>query len=287
MTLLGLDYAGGRPGGRAITAAGYQFVVRYLSDGGPGLPGKLLTLAEYQDLQAHGIRVVANWETLADRMRAGYGAGVADAQRADGQVRAVGHPTDRPVYFSADWDATPAEQAEIDDYLRGCASVIGPDRVGVYGGYWVVSRCLDNDTARWAWQTGAWSGGQREQRAHMYQRIGYATVGGIQCDVNEALQPDYGQHPVGDVPPVPDPVIGPSVIPFMNYGDTSDAVRRLQVFLNRVYPAYSHLPVTGYYGDMTRSVIREFQRRVGIVGADGRNVGVLTKARLFEAGFRG
>ncbi|MGH3673654.1 MAG: glycoside hydrolase domain-containing protein [Pseudonocardiaceae bacterium] len=192
--MLGLDYAGGRPGGAAIAAAGYGFVCRYLSDGGPGLPGKLLTAAEYADLMAHGVAVVVNWETTADRMKGGRAAGVADADRAGMQTLGVGHPQDRPIYFSADWDATPADQAAIDEYLRGAASVIGPTRVGVYGSYYVCKRCLDGRTAAWAWQTGAWSGGQRESRAHIYQRIGFASVGGVQCDVNEALIPDFGQH---------------------------------------------------------------------------------------------
>lgn len=88
-------------------------------------------------------------------------------------------------------------------------------------------------------------------------------------------------------PPTPDPGVGPSVIPFMNYGETSDAVRHLQAFMNRVFPSYSHLPVTGFYGDMTSQVIKEFQRRVGIGGGDGRNVGPLTRAKLFEHGYRG
>lgn len=216
--MLGLDYSGGRPGGAAIRAAGYDFVVRYLSKGGPALPGKLLTAAEYLDLMVHGVAVVVNWETTADRMRGGYQAGVIDAQRADAQVRAVGHPTARPILFSADWDATPGDQVAIDAYLRGAASVIGAARVGVYGSFYVVRRCLDNRTAAWAWQTGAWSGGQREPRAHLYQRIGTVTVGGVECDVNEALTVDFGQHPQEDDMPSPadlwnhlldDPYVGP------------------------------------------------------------------------------
>jgi len=195
MTVLGLDYAGGRPGGAAIRAAGYGFVVRYLTDGGPSLPGKLLTPAEYRDLQSSGVAVVVNWEATADRMRAGHAAGLADAQAADRTARSVGHPDDRPIYFSCDFDAAPDDQAAIDEYLRGAATVIGPSRVGIYGGYWPVSRALSNGTAAWAWQTGAWSGGNVDSRIHMYQRIGAITVGGVECDINEARQPDFGQHP--------------------------------------------------------------------------------------------
>jgi hypothetical protein len=196
VALLGLDYAGGRPGGATIAAAGYGFVVRYLSSGGASLPGKLLTPEEYADLQAHGVRIVANWETTADRMKSGFAAGAADARAALAQLQKIGHPADRPVYFSCDFDATPADQAAINDYLHGAASVIGVERVGIYGGYWPVKRALDAGAARWAWQTGAWSGGNIDPRIHIYQRIGFVTVGGVQCDVNEARKDDFGQHPV-------------------------------------------------------------------------------------------
>lgn len=108
-------------------------------------------------------------------------------------------------------------------------------------------------------------------------------------DVNQTAGHDYGpdvmarqQCLAGATPPDP----GPSSIPFMDYGETSDAVSKLQAWLNATFPAYSDLPVTGYYGDLTAAVIREFQRRVGIIGADGRNVGVQTKAKLYEYGFR-
>ncbi|MQY30652.1 glycoside hydrolase domain-containing protein [Nocardia aurantia] len=190
---LGLDYAGGRPGGGAIAAAGYTFVVRYLSDGGPGLPGKLLTPAEADDLRANNIDIVSNWETTASRMLDGYDAGARDAQAARAQALACGGSAERPIYFSADFDATPAQQIPIDDYLRGAGSVLHPSNVGIYGGYWPVSRALDHGTARWAWQTGAWSGGNTDSRINLYQRIGFVRVGGVQCDVNEARTDDFGQ----------------------------------------------------------------------------------------------
>lgn len=195
--LLGLDYAGGRPTPSAITAGGFSFVCRYLTSGGPGLPGKLLEPDEYVELGSAGVAVVPNWETTATRMLDGHDAGVADARAAAAYLAKLGHPTDRPVFFSADFDSTPAQQAEIDDYLRGCASVLGADRVGVYGSFYVVQRCLNNHSAVWAWQTLAWSGGQVDDRAHIVQRIGTAHVGGVECDVNEArVLPDYGQHPI-------------------------------------------------------------------------------------------
>lgn len=193
MTTLGLDYAGGRPSPQAIKQAGFDFVVRYLSDGGPGLPGKLLTPDEAAGLLGAGVHIVSNWETTADRMLGGFAAGVYDATAARAQVLTCGGPGDRPIYFSADWDATPEQQGAIDDYLRGAASVLGPHNVGIYGGYWPASRALNDGTAEWEWQTDAWSGGNVDDRRKMHQRIGTVVIDGIECDVNEALVADYGQ----------------------------------------------------------------------------------------------
>lgn len=86
--------------------------------------------------------------------------------------------------------------------------------------------------------------------------------------------------------PVPPPAPGPESIPLMQFGEQSDAVAHLQAFMNRVFVSYSRLPVTGFYGELTTGVIKEFQRRAGIVGGDGRNVGAQTRARLYEHGLR-
>ncbi|MFC9432675.1 peptidoglycan DD-metalloendopeptidase family protein [Nocardia sp. NPDC057030] len=86
----GLDFAGGRPGAAAIRAAGFGFVVRYLSHGGPSLPGKQLLPEEAEDYRAHGVEIVSNWESWGDRMREGRAAGREDAQAALAQVLACG-----------------------------------------------------------------------------------------------------------------------------------------------------------------------------------------------------
>jgi hypothetical protein len=90
-----------------------------------------------------------------------------------------------------------------------------------------------------------------------------------------------------NTPPGPGPTPGPDSIPAMAYGQTSDAITHLQDWLNRTFPAYSHLPVTGFYGDQTTAVLAEFQRPEGIAGGDGRNCGPQTRLSLFNLGFRG
>lgn len=204
MTVLGLDYSGGRPSGAAVYAAGYRFVARYLAN---GLAGRFnLTAAEVLDMRSHLVDVVMVWEMQANRALGGRSAGVLDAHAADTQANAVGLGG-LPVYFAVDFDipdfapaatSPRAKLGAVADYLDGVASVLVHNRIGVYGGYYAVSRALDAGLAAWGWQTAAWSGGQTDPRIHLFQRVGTVTVGGVGCDVNEARQAVFGQNPPGD-----------------------------------------------------------------------------------------
>lgn len=105
------------------------------------------------------------------------------------------------------------------------------------------------------------------------------------CDINSAdgLDADAFCTAIG-VGSAPAPT--PDSIPDMAFGQTSNDIRHLQDWCNHKLAAYSHLPVTGYYGVMTTQVIAEFQRRAGITGGDGRNVGKRTKVGLWSLGYR-
>lgn len=191
----GVDYAWSHPGGAALKAAGAQFACRYLSPDS----SKNLTRTEAADLAAHGVWAVVVWESTAARARAGRAAGVADARTALIQATAAGMPSGRPIYFAVDFDATPGDQTLINAYLDGASSVIGRDRVGIYGGYYPVKRALDAGKATWAWQTIAWSGGQWDARAVIRQGA-QTTVNGVSCDLNTATADDYGQWMPGKTP---------------------------------------------------------------------------------------
>lgn len=81
----------------------------------------------------------------------------------------------------------------------------------------------------------------------------------------------------------------PNMIPTMQYGERSDNVQRLQQFMTSRFESYNQYYPTGYYGNMTRDGIAEFQRRTGITGPDanGEIVGPRTKVQLWRRGFRG
>jgi len=202
----GYDYAGGRISGASLKAAGAAFVCRYLSDGGSSLPGKQLLPDEFADLTANGIAVVFNWETTADFMLGGYSAGVADAQVALNYVRSLpGAPHNPAIYFSCDFDEAPNQDTPVEQYLQGAASVLGGmDYVGLYGDYWICTRAQGAVGVKYIWQTEAWSGNSITSAVNIMQRnnLGYQTIDGVQCDINEAHTDDYGQYqPAPPQPP--------------------------------------------------------------------------------------
>lgn len=194
MSIFGIDYAWSRPSTASMKEAGVKFACRYLSY---DETGKNLSIVERDRLIGAGIAVVLVWETTASRALSGFDGGASDAREANRQARVLGMPASRPIYFAVDWDAGEAQQARINAYLDGVASVIGRDRVGVYAGYWPLKRALDAGKAKFGWQTYAWSGGRWDSRAQLQQYSNGRSMGGQNVDFNRAMDADYGQWGVG------------------------------------------------------------------------------------------
>ena len=209
----GVDYAWGDPGTKALKAAGKTFVCRYVSTFGNT---KNITANEAKTLTSAGLDLAIVFETSAARALMGRQAGRNDATSAQKQVVAAGGPADSVVYFAVDFDATLAEQTAINDYLAGAASLLGKDKVGVYGGYWVVKRALDAGVCKFAWQTYAWSGGRWDPRAQLQQYQNGVRIGGVSCDLDRATVDNFGQwnyKPPVVVPITPKTLPGPSPKP--------------------------------------------------------------------------
>jgi hypothetical protein len=202
-TRSGLDFAFIRPSGDTLRSEGYSFAARYLSYES----SKNITKPEADDLIAAGLDVVLVWEEAGDAALGGYGQGVSDAEAAQTLAISVGMPATRPIYFAVDFDATPAQQAPINDYLDGIAAVLGRGRTGVYGGYYVVKRAFDAGKIAYGWQTYAWSGGQWDARAQLRQTLNGVGPGGSE-DLDESVATDFaqwghGSEETGPRPPAP------------------------------------------------------------------------------------
>lgn len=203
----GVDYAfNPHPAVKSIQGAGCEFVCRYISS----MPqndtnGKNLQHAEAQALLNAGLHIVVVAEEGAARMQAGRAAGAADAAHADAVVIALGMPK-MPIYFACDYDAPESDQPAINAYLDGASSVITRGRVGMYGGYWPLSRARAAGKASFYWGTIAWSGSNWAANSWWNIMQGLqVSVGGISVDVDHSKGTDYGQWPRPAVTPPPPP----------------------------------------------------------------------------------
>lgn len=186
----GIDFSLWRPPSpQWVRDQGYGFVCRYLSF---GAQQKVIGETELQGYLAAGLDVVLVWEYGAQDMLGGWTAGTGDAQGALAQAQRLGvWPC--PIYFAADWDVQPSEYPLVDAYLKAAALKLGnTERVGIYGGFPIVSHVLDGGFARYAWQTYAWSNGEWDLRAQLRQVPG----GTPDYDLDESAYGDFGQVPL-------------------------------------------------------------------------------------------
>jgi hypothetical protein len=201
-----VDYSAGWPGATPVLAAGKRGILRYLARDWRGLKP-----AEKEDAILNGLEIGLVYESTELRPMSGFAGGAYDAAFAQSIVSDLGLPKNVVIYFACDWDFAPEDQAAINDYLRGAASVIGLDRVGIYGGYYVIQRALQAGVAKWFWQTVAWSGGLVLPEAHILQYGFNAWIGGVNCDLNHVYKENFGQVSKAGTHENPDPPIPPVV----------------------------------------------------------------------------
>ena len=199
-----------------VAAAGYTGVLVYVSELRPGATFDFKPVTrEYADaLRALGLAVVScyqygkpGWPTPSDFTR-GYDGGVADAQTALRLHAAAGGPDSAPIFFSVDEDITADTWKTLAvQWLRGINSVLGVERTGVYGhagvcGWAIADGVIGHSTTpgyRWAWQTRAWSHGERVPAAVLYQSVIVTasdpgiSLGGTHVDEDQVLAADFGQ----------------------------------------------------------------------------------------------
>ena len=211
----GADTSYDRPTGADYARAGYTAVMRYITDPGPGNKG--ITIAEIHDLTAHKIAYGLVWELGSEAVLSGHAQGVADAENAQANLNALavqtGGPSNkRPIYFAIDFDITPSQIGAAEAYFRGAASVIGANRVGVYGSGYAVDYLFERKLAAFGWwvkAASAWGGGHVPDMAHVHiQQTQNAVVcgsGTIDRDLMRTTG-NWGQSGVLTLKPAPKPI---------------------------------------------------------------------------------
>jgi hypothetical protein len=190
--------------------------VVYVSESRPGANFDFKPVTrEYADaLRAAGLQIVSNyqygkpgWPDPSDFTR-GYDGGVADARTALRLHAAAGGGALAPIFFSIDEDIDRNTWNSLAvEWFRGINSVLGVDRSGIYGDSRACAWAIEDGVIGrsttaghwWVWQTSAWSHGQREPRAVLYQAVVNTPsspgplLGEIHVDVDDVLATDFGQ----------------------------------------------------------------------------------------------
>lgn len=197
-----LDYAAGVLSAAEIKAAGALGAIRYVSDRRPGaqwMLGKPMQIDEARDLYRAGLKIVSNYQfgkqDTADWL-GGQTAGVTHAKRGWALHTAAGRPVAAPIYASID-DNPSYEQykQQVAPYLRGWESVLGHQRVGIYGNSKTIDWALQDGLGSWFWQHN-WGSprGFVHPAAHLHQfEIDARSVAGVGVDLNNILKPQFGQ----------------------------------------------------------------------------------------------
>ena len=200
-----IDFSASVPSAASIKAAGHDGAVMYISPARESWMGaKPVHRPTIDDFDAYGLQAAFVWqygkEKHPDVMR-GWDGGVADAKAAQAQlneIRCAGHP----VFFAVDFDITLGQwNSSAVEYFRGAASVLGKQRVGIYGHSRVVHWAMEDDVVAvvepgrvLGWVTRSWSNGKTgADYAVLYQRVhNVPGPDGVQIDVNDVLHPEWG-----------------------------------------------------------------------------------------------
>lgn len=218
-----LDYATGPPSAASIKRAGHIGAVRYISPARPAIKswasGKPVHRAEVDDFDAHDLKMSMVWQYGAgdsleeSDIRRGFDGGVADAKAAQAhldEIRCSGHP----VYFAVDFDISTPQWNQVGaDYFRGAASVLGKQRVGIYGhsrlAHWAGPEndlIAQVEPGRWlAWITQSWKSRHpdgtprgRDYAVLFQDEHNVPGPDGVQVDVNLVWHPEWGWRALDD-----------------------------------------------------------------------------------------
>jgi hypothetical protein len=231
-----VDYSTSRPSIPLLKDAGVTAVGRYIGwDSVPGYRsiGKNITAAEAKIILQAGMSIFLAFEYAANAATHGATQGRLDGALASEQLSMLGAPDNMTVYFAVDFDL-PDYAPTLTDIPAHAMSKLGPVgeyfaaitagrpryEIGVYGGYYAVSRLLNTGLATKAWQATAWSGGLLDPRTNIYQTLALAPVLGGDVDIREhtATVSDYGQWPrpkIAPPKPVPVPAVQGDEMPYI------------------------------------------------------------------------
>lgn len=215
-TFDGFDTSTARPDYRKARAAGFQWVLRYLSF----LPNKkVITASEVKAIHDADMGIILNWEFDARDALGGKPSGYRHGAEAMKQAKALGYPKGSPIFFSADFDVQPQHFKTVDDWILAITDAMdGYYTIGVYAPAGYLKHAHPLGRVQYFWQPlppSAWYGnGTKWIGANIWQTSNGRALWGGDVDLDR-MNPER-RVPVWTKPvpvvtppaPAPKPVAG-------------------------------------------------------------------------------
>lgn len=177
---------------KAVKAAGYEGVFRYVCLSDVSLPGKLLRPAERDAILAAGLDIGLHGEDEAGAVFKGYSRGLEQGKQWSDYARTVlGAPKGMTIVPAIDSN-TGGYVKVVDDYLRGVDDgLAGYYEMGTYGSSLVIGGAhkAGRGTSCYV-MTNAWGPDDPPTFCHIHQHGGDPRFGSV--DFNDVLIRPYG-----------------------------------------------------------------------------------------------
>jgi len=264
------DYSFARPALADLKKAGIVGLFRYLAP----LPNKkVIDTPERDAILAAGFDLVLNWEWYEGRCNQGGNAGKQDATEAVRQAKALGYPQGAGIYFSHDTGTN--DWAAIEAYFTAAKAVVHAAgyTIGAYGSYYLIQFLHQRGLIDYGWQTKAWSGGQRDQWAVIYQD-GSALVAGTDNDIvnsadigswkgaDVALSADDRQYISDQIKAAVQAVHNDAAGTYLRVAQDDPIIQRLGQQVDSLAKAVAALPGGSASGPDAKAVVDEMGRRL-------------------------
>lgn len=224
-------------------------IIRYFSD----YPPKNIDKGEFDLAIALGLTVTGVCQQGSQPALRGFAGGVHDATIANAQADAIGY--DGVIYYVAE-DPSRLPRSDwptVEEYFRGVASVPGRS-AGAYGGLALCEHLIAMGRAHWGWTVETWGG--ISGAVHLEQMVNSGDKFGLDIDVNNVLQADYGQHPrptTGKVPPMPRAAVPGKII--HAWGGWSPDMKLMDIYMvsddGNLYHSWWNVAASAWNGPET------------------------------------
>jgi len=185
-----LDYSSARPDLKAVKAAGYEAIFRYVSSAS----WKRLGPTERDDILAAGLDIGLHGEDEADAWTKGYSRGLEQGRNWTSYARyTLDAPKGMTIVAAIDTALVyPSNPTALHRYLDGLTDgFAGYYELGVYGDYGAIVAAYNAGQGKSCYvMTNAWDINTPPQFCHIHQYGSDARFPG--CDYNDVLRRPYG-----------------------------------------------------------------------------------------------